>query len=449
MKKTWIVCSLFCAWFTHSCGVAAASGQMGTTGNMQTLNRDYYKYPDAAHLFFTPDAAAGGNGAMGNDTSTYCYLAYNLFFPTAERDQLRATAQAIMLDPNGSFGQWVVASPYTQSDPKGKPTPNNQMFLDVPSKIIFRLYAYAYLNHDRAFLHDVYPAMKRQNEFLMATVRPGEHLPHVADHNPTQSFLPVFPDTYDVIPVVGRDVYNSELYLLSLEVMLEAGRQNGESAEMLDRWQRELAAGRVEFENTFWDPAHDWYRYTEYATGSAAHVDTFFAQHVAERLNLPDLVDLSHYREQMLAHYEEFMVGRDSKGAPVGPRNMILPPGATTWPALTTLFGKAEPLQENDIWAGSAYFAAATWLRAGTRFNDRQLKAEGVAMGTAVADEIWQNSDNGFQFNDPDAWKYFNVALYTYPGYVRPLAIWEVMDAIKPITGYLPGQPTSPERTKR
>ena len=51
------------------------------------------------HLFFSPDAAGGGNIVMGTDTGSYCYIAYNLFFPSIERDRPRARAKAIMLDP--------------------------------------------------------------------------------------------------------------------------------------------------------------------------------------------------------------------------------------------------------------------------------------------------------------------------------------------------------------
>lgn len=387
---------------------------------------------EGTHLFYQPDSSAGGNTAMDSATGSYGYLAYNLFFPSIERDRLRARAQAILLDPDGSFGDWNLDGPYTKWDPKGKPAPETLTFLDVPSKTIFRMYAYSFLNHDPAFLHEVYPAMKRQIAFLMATVKPGEHLPRAGVTRPEDK-LPKFPNIYDVIPIAGRDIYNSELYLLSLEVLIEAGKQNGEATATIENWQHELAAAKSEFENIFWDPAQRWYKYTEYREGSATLLDTFFAQHVAERLNLSDLVDLSHYREELTLHYPAFMTHRDARGALVGPTNMILPPGITTWPLLINLFGTRAALQEPDVWSSTGYLAAATWYHAGERFSEPQLKTEGITMGISVADQIWKYDENGFAFDAPLGWKSYSQALYTYPGYSSPLGVWELVDAIRPV----------------
>ncbi len=397
------------------------------------------------HLFYSPDASAGGATLMDTATGSYGYLAYTLFFPSIEKDRLRARAQAIMLDPDGSFGDWSFDGPYTKRDPKGKPAPEALTFLDVPSKTIFRMYAYAFLNHDSAFLREVYPAMKKQAAFLMATVKAGEHLPRVGVTLPGDQ-LPKFPNIYDVIPVVGRDVYDSELYLLSLEVMIEAGKQNGETKATIENWRHELAAGKAEAEAIFWDPTQKWYRYTEYVKGSATLLDTFFAQHVAERLNLPDLVNPAHYREELTQHYGAFMGRRDKRGELVGPINMILPPGVTEWPLLINLFGTHAALQEPDVWSSTGYLAAATWYHAGERFGDPQLRDEGIAMGISVADQIWKYDDNGFAFDTPLGWKSYNPALYTYPGYSSPLAIWDLMDAIKPFGHLLTYPSKTPQR---
>ena len=150
-------------------------------------------------------------------------------------------------------------------------------------------------------------------------------------------------------------------------------------------------------------------------------------------IDLPDLVDLAHYREELTLHYDAFMAHRDKRGALVGPINMILPPGVTTWPLLINLFGMHAAFQEPDVWSSTGYLAAATWYHAGERFADPQLKTEGIAMGVSVADQIWKYDDNGFAFDAPLGWKSYNPALYTYPGYSSPLAVWDVVDAIKPI----------------
>ena len=386
-----------------------------------------------SHLFFEPDAVGGNNPSMGMDVGSYAYLAYNFLFPTIERDRLRARAQAIMLDPNGNPGDFNLENPYIKYDLSKAPSTGTEDFLDVPSKTIYRMYAYSVLNHDKAFLAEVYPAMKKQLLFLQGNIRADEHLPR-AQVKPAGAQIPALPNTYDVIPVAGRDVYDSELYLLSLEVMIGAGKRTGEEPATIETLKTRLSQAKVEFEATFWEPVNKWYRYSEYTKGTAVLLDTFYAQHVAERLNLPDLVNLEHYQEQLSAHYARFMSGRDSLGRPAGASNMILPEGTTSWPLVTSLFGVLITRQEVDVWTGTNYFVASTYYSAGSRFKKAELRTEGLNMATAVAKQLWEIDENGFVFDPPEAWNHQNVDFYTYPGYERPLSVWDLMDAIKPLS---------------
>jgi non-lysosomal glucosylceramidase len=140
------------------------------------------------------------------------------------------------------------------------------------------------------------------------------------------------------------------LYLLALEVMIASESRLGESPSVISQWQDELSQAKSTFETTFWDPQNNWYKYTEYASGSAVLFDTFYAQHVAEQFGLPDLVNLSHYR---------------ALGSPI------------------------TPTQEHMIWTGANFFVGATCINAGKRFRSQALQANGIQMASAVASQVW------------------------------------------------------------
>ena len=140
---------------------------------------------------------------MGGDVDEYGYLAYNRFFPSIERDRLRAMAEAIMLDPSGDpTDPTANGDPYVAWQPGSAPVPGTSNYLDIPSKRIYRMYAYASLNHDPAFLKQVYPAMKKELVWLQGMIPAGQVLP-VGAQPPGNSFLPLT-HTYDVIPVLER-----------------------------------------------------------------------------------------------------------------------------------------------------------------------------------------------------------------------------------------------------
>jgi uncharacterized protein (DUF608 family) len=372
------------------------------------------------------DTSSTLNSSNEMDVDSYNYLVYDRLFPNLERDRTLALAEAIMLDSHGDAGHDPLyvpsADPLMTAEKSGAPVPGATSFIDIPSLAIFRMYAYAHLADDPSVLRAVYPAMLKSLSYLDATIAAGHHLP-----SPSRNGA----NTYDIIPVNGYDVYDSELYLLSLETVIAAGRQLGQPASNIATWSSQLAAAKAEFEKTFWDPAHGFYRYTPGPTPSADSVllGTFFAQSLAEQVGLPDLVDPAHYRTQLVGEYSQFMSRRDGQGRLIGAPNMILPPGQTTWP----LVGALGPYEETEVWAGSDFNAAATYYQAGARFGDPDLERDGIAMASAVATQIWDVPSNGFRFDAPEAWNEATTTLYRYPVYARPLAVWDVLNAIRPL----------------
>jgi uncharacterized protein (DUF608 family) len=256
---------------------------------------------------------------------------------------------------------------------------------------------------------------------------PMNHTPHIFD---IRAFK--WPNTFDTIATRGPDSYDSELYLLALEVTIEAGKRQGSEASNPDALISELREGKAEFEKTFWDPVHGYYAYTIYpVTGKTSTLlDTFFAQHIAERLRLPDLVDPDHYRKQLSGTYSAFMSWSDRDGKPVGAPNMLAGRGVKEWPML----GVLGSVQEEGVWPGVNYFVASTYVAAGKRFGSRTLIGDGISMGSAVATQAWFSRKNGYAFNVPMSWDRADTTWYIYPAYERELAIWDLMESIKPFS---------------
>jgi non-lysosomal glucosylceramidase len=224
------------------------------------------------------------------------------------------------------------------------------------------------------------------------------------------------------------------LYLLALEVMIASGARAGESRGVISQWQDQLSQAKATFEATFWDPANNWYKYTEYASGSAVLFDTFYAQHVAEQFGLPDLVNLDRYRAQLEGTYSIFLSNKDANGNLIGGYNLGLPPGVTTYPLIGFLFGSPiTPTQEHMIWTGANFFVGATYINAGKRFRSQAMKANGIQMASAVASQVWGNLGNGLAFDAPECWTIDGgVANILYPGYERPIAVWDTFNALDP-----------------
>ena len=403
------------------------------------------------HLFATADSGAGNNAGNSLDVNSYDYLSYNLLFPNLERDRLIAFSEALERAPHYTdVAADIHSGPFVIFKDLPECAAGKDNFIDIPSKFIARAYAYSYLNHDDGFLKRVYPAMSKALHCLENEVPEGSQLPiaaemgrlensqsDVVDKRPrTFDFqqagkLLRWPNTFDTIFTNGPDSYDSELYLLSLEIMIEAGKRLGADSSEISVLSRRLVAAKAEFEKVLWDAKQGYYAYTISPEPGQDTVllDTFFAQHIAERLQLPDLVDVKHYQQQLNGTYSAFMAWRDAEGRLVGAPNMVAGKGVKEWPVL----GVLGAVQEEGVWPGVNYFVGSTYVAAGKRFGSEALTDDGVEMGSAVSAQIWLNAKNGYAFNTPMSWDRNDTAWYIYPAYERELAIWDLLNSIKPV----------------
>ncbi|KHL05550.1 GH116 family glycosyl hydrolase, partial [Sinomonas humi] len=378
------------------------------------------------HLFDTADAAIPWsqdsdfvlvNNANELDVDAYGWLAYDKLFPNLEHDRLLAQAQSALLDPYGGatqiFGVNATRDPFVAWPASTAPTPGGPTFIDVPSKNIFRDYGYATINHDTAFLKQAYPAMQKELQYLQALIPSGSSLPEAPS---------TYADTYDGYQVNKYDVYDSSLYILALEAMVAGGHQIGVAEGTLTTLSQSLAKAKAQFESTFWDPAHHAYRFTPGTTSSdySVMLDTFFSENVAEQLGLPDVLNVAHMQEQLTDYYSTFMSARDSSGNLIGAPNTTAP------------LGTSAPAQPDEVWTGTNFEVASTYINAGKRFNDQALVNDGITMSSAISKQIWQTPSNGFAFDAPEAWHGDDPQKYRYPDYARALAVWDDIEALQP-----------------
>lgn len=386
-----------------------------------------------SHLFGIQDTIAGGTSGMGETTSiqAYNYRAYFELFPNVFRDRLLASIESVTRAPNGNAHDLYSAkrNPYitfgnaqdapiqggTDSRP---PNPGTSQWLDSPAKFMYQWYTYAKATNDRTFLRQAWPAMQSEITWLKGTIAPGNHLP---------SDGPWMSNPFNIVTQgPGPALFNSQLYLLALTIAIETGKQLKTDGRYVRELKADLAAAKAEFEATFWDPDKKFYRFATAGPWSDAQtIAAFYAQHLAETAGLPDLIDASRHSTELRLHHADFRrydAAGDLTGAPLLTRD-----GGVAGPDGTV------PFEVDWVMVGDNFAAAADYVDSGQRFRSQELQGFGIELGEAVAQQIWLKQENGLAFAAPWAWYPDNAQKYIYPGYSQALAVWELLEAIKPL----------------
>ncbi|HXG28268.1 MAG TPA: GH116 family glycosyl hydrolase, partial [Nevskiales bacterium] len=408
-------------------------------------------------LYANIDGGGGGAPNLQTDVDMFGYDAYQRLFPSLDLAINRARAEQVMYfaegDPYKNITDITLYSPFITWDTLVAVDGNHELepaakitgrgYRDNLGKTIYRNYSYYRRTGDEEFLRWVYPTMEKQLKAIQKwDIRAGDHLP-------TDSIL--FSSGYDAIPPNGHGIYNSGLYLLALAVMKDAARRLDRPQAEIDAYEEEFRLAREQFESVFWvpGPVGGYYRFTDGISpmNGALFLDSFYGQHLAERLGLPDLVDPNRYREHLKLAYGKFMVYRDHAGRLLGAPNIaylgqaigIYPIPRDLNPFYSNACHQTEacrslPVWEADaVWTGSNFVAAGTYIQSGRRFDDEELIRMGLEMGTAVATQIWEVDANGFQFNAPGWWPPTDTSHSTFAAYKWALGIWDTLESIKPL----------------
>jgi non-lysosomal glucosylceramidase len=434
------------------------------------------------HLFYTIDAGSGGAGANELDVDSFGYLCYTKLFPNLERGRVRAWLQMIKQNPYGRVpqqfypgdGPFIAATSADQGAPTANaapifgappPAPSTDLgrlfdrkggdsFRDCPHKVIYRAYALYKETDDESLVSYGYAPMLKALKHVQFFRPAGSHLPaDPPSNNP--------PNTYDQIVVDGHGIYNSQLYLLSLQILstltpkaMKLGVPEATPAVQTEI-DTELAAAKAEFEKSFWNPKTERYRFCDGTGGirgrtgdifgnkkpvlppDVVFLDSFYAQCVASQLGLPDLIDLQRARTHWNNTLDAFLAPKDAAGKPIGPPVMldvdlkhfpmryIQPPGRFL-------------AEIGDVWPGTAYMATAAAVHIGRQTGDGALIAKALKMSEAVANQIFDEgglSTKGYAFGTPESWFVDDVTVYRYTAYARARSVWQLVDALDAISG--------------
>lgn len=403
--------------------------------------------PDT-HGYFGSDSNAGGvsTQGQGGEIGIYSYDVYSQLFPFIERDRMRAKVEQILVSDDGDPGDFDVIgstdpddyalggnpfitwNPHNQSSNDSRPgaglepAPGTMSFLDRAANNIIRMYDYAERRDDSEFLEFAYPAMNRVLELLQKTVPGDVALPEPTNgSNPQGEHVQQMANLYNAMPTDRFDSYTSGLYLLALEAMISSGTQLGENPETIARWEADLAKSKTAYEDVFWNDAEGYYRYTlEQEGADVVHIGTLFPQYLAERLGLPDVVDADRYKRHLESMFP-LVVGTN------GPKLAGLPEGETEYP----LVGPQGAVYEPNVVVGAAYSAAANYVSAGMRFDDPELTEMGLQLARPTIDQIWNSTENGFEFNTPYLYSSEDPSKWIYPSFENNLSIWQIVHAFQ------------------
>jgi uncharacterized protein (DUF608 family) len=415
------------------------------------------------HLAFIMDSGSGGTTSNEIDVDSYGYLVWSRLFPSQEKGRIQPVLEMIAENRVGRATKaiWPESGPFVGAHVSEAPpvqgsappagvrnlTDDGDPFRDCPHKVIYRAYALWRETGDAHLVKAGYAPMLKTLRYTQAFRPKGSHLPL---DPPTAAPA----NTYDQMPVDGHGVYNSQLYVLSLQILavltpiaMRMGVPEATDAVAAEL-EQDLALAKAEFETIFWNPATGRYRFCDGSGGIAGKVapipesgnrltkpvqppdsvfvDAFYAQGIAMQLGLPSLIDLQRARRHLNQVMDIYLSLKDNAGRLTG-APCLLDPQLRTTPM------SANEVELGECWVGSNYMLAAAAIRVGKKTDDRALAEKGLQLARIMASRTYGDPNDGFAFATPECWFVDADDIYRYPAYSRARAVWQVLDALAPI----------------
>lgn len=319
--------------------------------------------------------------------------------------------------------------------PFARPIGPGSAYFDVSPKYLIRAYGVIRADPSAAALREFYPAMLRV------------YTNDIAKRIPADKGLPIEPpffgSTYDMMGNTegAQSVYNSGLYLLSLEILIaattEANAIDVPEAMGVDvaGLNTTLAAARAAYEKAFWTGSY--YRATsEGRRFDDLFSDTLWPQHHAPLLGLPVLLPTDHIASHLRTQAKLLMQNKDATGHLRGAANLMRLDG-TLYPFVGLPQASTMDVGENgfdarEVWMGANYALAATYLEVGANLGLADLTATGLALARALDHQVYAPSSAGkgaYVFNEPNAYYAGDPTIYRAPGVSRNLAAWDLLKA--------------------
>ncbi len=420
------------------------------------------------HLFYL---RTGGGWAAANEANVQAHglLAFRDLLPEGERAWVRAVSEQIMTGTGAvpdKFGSlpgtpYFAAGGIAPAPFPTQPAPVSQVqavggtkpvaaapaatfariigpgsgYFDVAPKYLIRAYGLIRNDQSGAALREFYPAMLRA------------YLNDVAKRIPADKALPIEPpffgSTYDMMGNTegSQSVYNSGLYLLSLEIMIAATDQAHKAgipeAVAVDpvKLASTLEKAKAAYEKAFW--AGSYYRASsEGRRYDDLFSDTLWPQHHAALLGLPDIVPTDHLVTHLRTEARLIAQNKDSTGHWRGAGNLMRLDGKL-YPFVGLPQASSMDVGENgfdarEIWMGANYALAATYIQEGQRLRKSDLTQTGIMLAQALDHQVYSPKSAGkgaFIFNEANAYYTGDAGIYRAPGVTRNLAAWDLLMA--------------------
>lgn len=352
--------------------------------------------------------------------------------PGSARPQAQAQGAA---QPAASGTPGSAAAPGPAAGPFGREVGPGSAYFDVSPKYLIRAYGVIRADKTHASLREFYPAMLRA------------YTNDIAKRIPSDKGLPVEPaffgSTFDMMGISegAHSVYNSGLYLLSLEIMVastaeakDLGLAEARSVD-LARLRATLVAAKAAYEKAFWTGTY--YRAaSEGRRFDDLFSDTLWPQHHAQLLALPDLAPADHIVSHLRTAARLLKQNKDEAGHVRGAANSMRLDGRlypfVGLPQASTMDVGENGFDSREVWMGANYALAATYIEAGKRFGHADLTEAGVALAKALDHQVYAPSSpakGAYVFNEPNAYYAGDLTIYRGPGMSRNLAAWDLLKA--------------------
>lgn len=341
--------------------------------------------------------------------------------------------------PGGPGGAGAPGGPGAPGAPGGgfgRQVGPGSAYFDLSPKYLIRAYGVIRADKTHSSLREFYPAMLRAYQ------------KDIAPRIPADKGLPIeaamMGSTYDMMGFKegSLTIYNSGLYLLSLEIMISSTQEAKEfgipEAQAVDVAQLKtlLAVAKAAYEKAFWTgtyykEASEGLRYTDVFS------DTLWPQHHAQLLGLPDLAPTDHIVSHLRTAGKLLLQNKDDSGHVRGMANSM-PIDGTLHPfvglpgATPNMDVWEVGFDSREVWMGANYALAATFIETGKRLGLADLTETGVTLAKALDYQVYSPSSPGkgaFVFNEPNAYYAGDPRITRGPGMSRNLSAWDILKA--------------------
>ncbi len=344
------------------------------------------------------------------DVHFYASIAFAMLWPRIElsitRDFARATLEEnLTLFPMAHENKpvprkvrgavphdlgWPEEDPYRMLN--GYNMHDSGKWKDLNPKFVLMAYRDYLLTGDRAFVKEVFPAVKHAMHYMLQYDRDGDGLIENDKFPPDQ--------TYDAWSVEGPSAYTGGLWLASLSAASVIARISGDKP-LAKKYLEMFSRGQSAYDSLLWNGSYFNYDGSLSRQHDSIMSDQLAGQWFTRMCDLPRVADVNKTRSALKVIYDKNVMGIEDGS--LGAMNGVRPDGSID----------RTSIQSQEVWSGTTYALAATMLQEG-------MTEEAFKTARGVYETTYERM--GYWYATPEAW--YKDGSYRSITYMRPLAIW-------------------------